>query len=104
MGAFSQIRAVLSIHLQLTSLASERLQLNHRVIRCESLVAQPEASLPGCLDAMHLPIPITLSHSQAREPTYSTSVGSRASRALRSWPMRASSCSRLAGNGVSSGE
>ena len=84
MGAFSQIRAVLSIHLQLTSLASERLQLNHRVIRCESLVAQPEASLRGCLDAMHLPIPITPSHSQAREPIYSTSVGSRASRARAS--------------------
>ena len=88
MGAFSQIRVVLSIHLQLTSLAIERLQLNHRVIRYESLVAQPEASLRGCLDAMHLPmhegvlhpernprIPITLSHSQAREPIYSTSVG-----------------------------
>ena len=92
MAAFSQIRAVLSIHLQLTSLASERLQLNHRVIRCESLVAQPEASLRGCLDAMHLPIPITPSHSQARDPIYSTSVGSRSSRALRSWRMRASSC------------
>ena len=84
MGAFSQIRAVLSIHLQLTSLASERLQLNHRVIRCESLVAHPEASLRGCLDAMPLPIPITPSHSQAREPIYSTSVGSRSSRARAS--------------------
>ena len=86
--SLDQIRAVLSIHLQLTSLAIERLQLNHRVIRYESLVAQPEASLRGCLDAMHLPmhegvlhpernprIPITLSHSQAREPIYSTSVG-----------------------------
>jgi hypothetical protein len=44
--------------------------------------------LRGCLDAMHLPmhegvlhpernprIPMTLSHSQAREPIYSTSVG-----------------------------
>ena len=87
-SSLDQIRAVLSIHLQLTSLAIERLQLNHRVIRYESLVAQPEASLRGCLDAMHLPmhegvlhpernprIPITLSHSQAREPIYSTSVG-----------------------------
>ena len=75
-------------------------------------MAQPEASLRGCLDAMQLPmdegvlhplrIPITL--SQAREPIYSTSFGSRASRALRSWRIRASSCSRLAGSGVSSGE
>jgi hypothetical protein len=102
MGAFSQIRAVLSIH---------------RVIRYESLVAQPEASLRGCLDAIHLPmhegvvhpernlrIPITLSHRQAREPISSTSLGSRASRALRSWRIRARSCSRLAGNCVSSGE
>ena len=75
-------------------------------------MAQPEASLRGCLDAMQLPmdegvlhplrIPITL--SQAREPIYSTSVGSHSSRALRSWRMRASSCSLLAGSGVSSGE
>lgn len=70
------------------NLVKHMLQLNHRVIRYESLVAQPEASLRGCLDAMHLPmhegvlhpernprIPITLSHSQAREPIYSTSVG-----------------------------
>ena len=82
MGAFSQILAGLSIHLQLVSMAIERLQLNHRVIRYESLVAQPEASLRGCLDAMHLPIPITL--SQARELIYSTSLGSRSSSARAS--------------------
>ena len=63
-------------------MAIERLQLNHRVIRYESLVAQPEASLRGCLDAMHLPIPITL--SQARELIYSTSLGSRSSSARAS--------------------
>lgn len=104
MTSLDQIRAGLSIHLQLTSLALERLQLNHRLIRYEWLVAQPEASPRGCLNAMHPRIPITLSHSQAREPIYSTSLASRASRALRSWRMRASSCSRLAGSGVSSGE
>jgi hypothetical protein len=87
-SSLDHIRAVVSTHLELVSLALERLQLNHRVICYETLVAQPEASLRGCLDAMHLPmhegvlhpernprIPITLSHSQAREPIYSTSVG-----------------------------
>lgn len=87
-GSLDHIHAVVSTHLELDSLALERLQLNHRVICYETLVAQPEASLRGCLDAMQLPmhedvlhpernprIPITLSHSQAREPIYSTSVG-----------------------------
>jgi hypothetical protein len=87
-SSLDHIRAVVSTHLELVSLALERLQLNHRVICYETLVAQPEASLRSCLDAMHLPmhegvlhpernprIPITLSHSQAREPIYSTSVG-----------------------------
>lgn len=87
-SSLDHIRVVVSTHLALVSLALERLQFNHRVICYETLVAQLEASLRGCLDAMHLPmhegvlhpernprIPITLSHSQAREPIYSTSVG-----------------------------
>jgi len=78
---------VVSTHLELVSLALERLQLNHCVAHYEALVAQPQTSLGACLDAMQLPIhagvlhpecnprvPITLSHSQARVPIYSTSV------------------------------
>jgi hypothetical protein len=79
---------VLSTNLELVSFALERLQLNHCVVHYEALVAQPQASLGACLDAMQLPmnagvlypecnphVPITLSHSQAREPIYSSSVG-----------------------------
>ena len=82
------IRAVVSTHIKLANLALDRLQLNHRIIRYESLVTQPETSLGTCLEAMALPMhegvlhpeqnqrtPITLSHSQVREPLYTTSVG-----------------------------
>ena len=88
MSSLDQIRAVVRIHLELVSLALERLQLNHCVVHDEALVFQPQASLGACLDAMQLPmhagvlhperhprVPITLSHSQAREPISSTSVG-----------------------------
>jgi len=87
-SSLDQIRAVVSTHLELVSLALERLQLNHCLVHYEALVAQPQASLGACLDAMQLPmhagalhpernprVPITLSHSQAREPIYSSSVG-----------------------------
>ncbi|MCP9886240.1 hypothetical protein KBY97_14060 [Synechococcus sp. ATX 2A4] len=69
-------------------MALERLRLNHRIIGYESLLTQPDKSLRICLEAMALPmqegvlhpernqrIPITLSHSQARQPLRTTSIG-----------------------------